>query len=89
MKYLIHQDPDFTPVGVWTDERTSFYPTHYADREQWGASVVGANRDLPWDEFAERLAESFPSPKGSWNILDVDDEYPAERMYQFALDQME
>ena len=69
MIYLIQQDPDYTPVAVWLDENTSFYPAHYQDRKSWGKSVVGTNRDLPFEEFAERLAESLPSPKGSWNTL--------------------
>ena len=88
MIYLVQQDPDFTPVAVWIDEETSYYPPQYESRKRWGSSVVSGNRQLPFAEFAERLAESLPSPNGSWNLLELEDERVPSAVYDFALSKM-
>ncbi len=67
--YLLHQDGDGTPVGVYTEDRDYYRPEDYQLREQGRSVVYGKLASAPWDEFAEKLADMTPSPTGRWDTF--------------------
>lgn len=71
--YLLHQNRDGTPVGVWSSPTDFFYGPQYQDKVAYGKSVVSnQGSETTWDDFCDQMASKFPSPHDQWDVYATD-----------------
>lgn len=70
--FLIHQNPDGTPIGVFS-ATSHYYPPNYSQFEAYGVAVMKTRGTVkPWRDWIEDLASSFPTPHGRWSVVEDD-----------------
>ncbi len=81
----MHLDPDHGPVGVWRigpDTVTCFYDGNHLERFDAGAAAVAARgKNVPADEWFERLTERLPYGRDIFVAVIVDTDSTPEEIY--------
>lgn len=66
--YLLHKTGDGYPAGVYTESADYYDPQWEQLREEGREIVYSKLVHVPWGEFIERLASTYPSNTMSWDV---------------------
>lgn len=72
-KYLVHQNRDGQPVGIWRNPEESFYDPRYPAKELYGKRLIEDHGQiLDWEEFVDDQTFRWPGPYDMWDSIDLD-----------------